>query len=101
MRKTTKTLIAGLLAGAALSASATVASAAMNFEGKTIKIVIPYGPGGTYDKYGVVFPTISVNISREPEYHPAAYAGCRWREGDELGSTMCAQGRADHDRAAR
>ena len=55
MRKTTKTLIAGLLAGAALSASATVASAAMNFEGKTIKIVIPYGPGGTYDKYGVVF----------------------------------------------
>jgi tripartite-type tricarboxylate transporter receptor subunit TctC len=27
----------------------------MDFAGKTIKIVIPYGPGGTYDKYGVVF----------------------------------------------
>lgn len=55
MKKTTRTLIAGLFAGAALTASATVASAAMDFAGKTIKIVIPYGPGGTYDKYGVVF----------------------------------------------
>ena len=55
MKKITRTLVTGLVAGAALSASATVASAAMNFEGKTIKIVIPYGPGGTYDKYGVVF----------------------------------------------
>ncbi|MEE2997518.1 MAG: tripartite tricarboxylate transporter substrate-binding protein [Pseudomonadota bacterium] len=27
----------------------------MDYAGKTIKIVIPYGPGGTYDKYGVTF----------------------------------------------
>lgn len=49
-----KTLVAGLAAFAALTAGST-AWAAMNFEGKTIKIVIPYGPGGTYDKYGVTF----------------------------------------------
>lgn len=55
MKKITRTLIAGIAATAAFSASATVASAEMNFEGKTFKIVIPYGPGGTYDKYGVAF----------------------------------------------
>lgn len=55
MKKITRTLIAGFAATAALSASATIASAEMNFEGKTFKIVIPYGPGGTYDKYGVAF----------------------------------------------
>lgn len=55
MKKITRTLIAGIAATAAFSASATIASAEMNFEGKTFKIVIPYGPGGTYDKYGVAF----------------------------------------------
>ena len=49
-----KTLVAGLAAFVALTVGST-AWAAMNFEGKTIKIVIPYGPGGTYDKYGVTF----------------------------------------------
>ena len=49
-----KTIAAGLAAFAALTVAGT-AWAAMNFEGKTIKIVIPYGPGGTYDKYGVTF----------------------------------------------
>ncbi len=29
--------------------------AATNLAGKTLKIVIPYGPGGTYDKYGQTF----------------------------------------------
>lgn len=56
MNITTRTLVAGVAAGLAIAATAgTVSAAAMNFEGKTIKIVIPYGPGGTYDKYGVVF----------------------------------------------
>ena len=56
MKTLVKTLFAGLATGAAIAAAATGASAAaMNYEGKTIKIVIPYGPGGTYDKYGVVF----------------------------------------------
>lgn len=40
----------------AASVFSTVALAApTDYKGKTIKIVIPYGPGGTYDKYGVVF----------------------------------------------
>ena len=55
MKRTTKSLITGVAAGLALAASATVASAGMDYTGKTLKIVIPYGPGGTYDKYGVAF----------------------------------------------
>ncbi|MEE2721370.1 MAG: tripartite tricarboxylate transporter substrate-binding protein [Pseudomonadota bacterium] len=55
MHKYTKTLVAGLVAGAVAAGAATSASAAMDYAGKTIKIVIPYGPGGTYDKYGVSF----------------------------------------------
>jgi tripartite-type tricarboxylate transporter receptor subunit TctC len=39
----------------ALLLSPTIASAKVSYEGKTIKIVIPYGPGGTYDKYGQTF----------------------------------------------
>jgi tripartite-type tricarboxylate transporter receptor subunit TctC len=31
------------------------AADAPSFAGKTMKIVIPYGPGGTYDKYGQTF----------------------------------------------
>lgn len=56
MNRTTRMLVTGLTAGLAMAATTTTASAeATNFEGKTIKIVIPYGPGGTYDKYGVAF----------------------------------------------
>ena len=56
MNKSTKTIIAGIAAGLAIAATSGTASAeAMNYKGKTIKIVIPYGPGGTYDKYGVAF----------------------------------------------
>lgn len=55
MIKISKYLVAGVAATAAILAGITGASAAMSFEGKTIKIVIPYGPGGTYDKYGVIF----------------------------------------------
>jgi len=55
MLKYTKTLVAGLAAGVVAAGAATSASAAMDYAGKTIKIVIPYGPGGTYDKYGVSF----------------------------------------------
>lgn len=39
---------------AALAASATFVSA-QNWSGKTLKIVVPYGPGGTYDKYAHSF----------------------------------------------
>ena len=54
MRQITRTLIIGLAATAAATATTPV-WAGMSFEGKQIKIVIPYGPGGTYDKYGVTF----------------------------------------------
>jgi tripartite-type tricarboxylate transporter receptor subunit TctC len=46
-------LIAPAIALAAM-ASAPV-HAADEFKGKTMKIVIPYGPGGTYDLYGQTF----------------------------------------------
>ena len=55
MKTFTKTLVAGLAASAMLAGAATSASVAMDLKGKTMKIVIPYGPGGTYDKYGVAF----------------------------------------------
>lgn len=54
----TPTKFVSALAAAALAASVSGAAAwaaAPDYEGKTIKIVIPYGPGGTYDKYGVAF----------------------------------------------
>lgn len=43
-----------VLAAAALAIAAGSASAQM-YAGKTIRIIIPYGPGGTYDKYGQTF----------------------------------------------
>ena len=48
-------LLAGATALAALSIGATGVSAKVSYEGRTIKIIIPYGPGGTYDKYGQTF----------------------------------------------
>lgn len=45
---------ASLVAVAALSASATAVSA-QDWSGKTLKIIVPYGPGGTYDKYSHSF----------------------------------------------
>lgn len=58
------------LAAAAAAASvpgAAAWSAAMDYTGRTIKIVIPYGPGGTYDKYGVVFSNhLGRHIPGEP-----------------------------------
>lgn len=53
--KTAGALFAGFVAAAAIFLAPPSASAEVSFAGKTIKIVIPYGPGGTYDKYGVVF----------------------------------------------
>lgn len=44
---------AALAAGIVLAPFA--ATHAMDYAGKTLKIVIPYGPGGTYDKYGQTF----------------------------------------------
>ena len=43
-----------ILAAAALAIGAGSASAQM-YSGKTLRIIIPYGPGGTYDKYGQTF----------------------------------------------
>jgi tripartite-type tricarboxylate transporter receptor subunit TctC len=40
------------IAAASIAASPAIAADASYFKGKTLKIVIPYGPGGTYDKYG-------------------------------------------------
>jgi tripartite-type tricarboxylate transporter receptor subunit TctC len=51
-----RSVMAGMAVLASTGLAATSQSAtAMDFAGKTIKIVIPYGPGGTYDKYGVAF----------------------------------------------
>ncbi|MDC0033606.1 tripartite tricarboxylate transporter substrate-binding protein [Alphaproteobacteria bacterium] len=38
-----------------LAVNPAIAADASYFKGKTMKIVIPYGPGGTYDKYGHTF----------------------------------------------
>lgn len=44
-----------VIAAAGIAASPVIAADASYFKGKTMKIVIPYGPGGTYDKYGSSF----------------------------------------------
>ena len=46
--------IAAVMA-ASVAGTPAVAADADYFNGKTMKIVIPYGPGGTYDKYGNTF----------------------------------------------
>lgn len=58
MKKRTAILSAIAIAALASSAGMSAASAASmadHFKGKTIRIVIPYGPGGTYDLYGQTF----------------------------------------------
>ena len=57
----------GFVLASLLSVAATMLPAAVNaadanyFKGKTIKIIIPYGPGGTYDLYGQSFATFLGN----------------------------------------
>ncbi len=46
----TAAIVAGLVAS-----TAAKADIAEFYKGKTITIAIPYGPGGTYDKYGSTF----------------------------------------------
>tara|TARA_B100000686_G_C16801758_1_gene986553 strand:- start:539 stop:1579 length:1041 start_codon:yes stop_codon:yes gene_type:complete len=56
MFKILRTLFTVFLASTTLiGGTFSISSAAMDYQGKTIKIVIPYGPGGTYDKYGATF----------------------------------------------
>ena len=50
-----KALPFAAIAAMGLAVSPAVAADASYFKGKTLKIVIPYGPGGTYDKYGSTF----------------------------------------------
>ena len=90
MRQFTRTLIFGLAATAAATAAAP-AWAGMSFEGKQIKIVIPYGPGGTYDKYGVAFSNhLGKHIPGNPNIILQHMPGAGGSEGHELGvSTSC------------
>jgi len=56
MSKTATAALGVVLAGAAMaSAPASADDVAEHFENKTVTILIPYGPGGTYDKYGQTF----------------------------------------------
>ena len=48
-------LVAAFAAVAMLYAGAGHAADANYFRGKTMKIVVPYGPGGTYDQYSQIF----------------------------------------------
>ena len=49
-------VLASLLSAAAMILPVVAGAADMShFKGKTMKIVIPYGPGGTYDKYAQTF----------------------------------------------
>ena len=47
-------LITAILSGI-IGSTATANNVADFYKGKTITIAIPYGPGGTYDKYGSTF----------------------------------------------
>ena len=50
-----KALPLAAIAALGLGVTPVIAADVPDFSGKTMKIVIPYGPGGTYDKYGVAF----------------------------------------------
>ena len=47
-------LITAMITGV-VGSTAIAADVADFYKGKTITIAIPYGPGGTYDKYGSTF----------------------------------------------
>jgi tripartite-type tricarboxylate transporter receptor subunit TctC len=48
-------LIAGIAGLAAVSFGMPATAAMMDYKGKTVTLVVPYGPGGTYDKYCQIF----------------------------------------------
>ena len=50
-----RTVLRTIAALAALLPATGLAADASYFENKTLKIVVPYGPGGTYDKYAQTF----------------------------------------------
>ena len=56
-----KALPLAAIAAVGLGVTPLIAADASHFEGKTMKIVIPYGPGGTYDKYGFAFSRVIGN----------------------------------------
>ncbi len=67
------------LAATAIAAPAAAAEADY-FKGKTIKIIVPYGPGGTYDKYSQSFARyLGRHIPGEPtvieQHMPGAGGG--------------------------
>ena len=47
--------LGALLAGTVLTAPAAANGVAEHYKDKIVTILIPYGPGGTYDKYGQTF----------------------------------------------
>lgn len=53
--KCKRLFVPAVMAAAALAVNAGGVAAQTSYEGKTVKIIIPYGPGGTYDKYGQSF----------------------------------------------
>ncbi len=55
MTRTGMRLERGVILAAAALAIAAGSASAQTYDGKTIRIIIPYGPGGTYDKYGQTF----------------------------------------------
>lgn len=54
-RKSKGVIALAAIVATAFTVNAGSAAAEMSYKDKTIKIVIPYGPGGTYDKYGQSF----------------------------------------------
>lgn len=54
MLKTMKIALPAMLAAGVIAAPA-VADVASHYKDRTVTIIIPYGPGGTYDKYGSSF----------------------------------------------
>ncbi|MEX2453468.1 MAG: tripartite tricarboxylate transporter substrate-binding protein [Rhodospirillaceae bacterium] len=53
MRK--KLLLKALAAAAMMLPATAIAADANYFKGKTMTIIVPYGPGGTYDQYAQIF----------------------------------------------
>jgi tripartite-type tricarboxylate transporter receptor subunit TctC len=52
--KRVSSVVAAVAAMTAVAAVSGLASA-QDYSGKTVKILVPYGPGGTYDKYSQTF----------------------------------------------